>query len=848
MGGLLHMFEFNQGRMAKKIHAHKNNNDDLETSGNDMQLQVETSQVHCAEGELPYSCQVEDGWSKKISYSNVDSVKKQNREDFSKQSGAINNAPSLVARLMGMDTMPLPLDTKSVVPLDESTHENMERKISKKKMNKGWVGRGSSNLNSSSHLEFDSFYQIIDDDEGVHSFGEPRPREHPQEEELQKFKKEFEAYQAARFEEWPKAVDIISGSMRNLSQEENLSKENMQHIASSKTDSHSFKTKLPNGDLMESILSKKKESFPSRSKTKSRDFEESLMMKSRSRLLDICASPTQIVILKPGSERICNCNHEENCISLSGTLHGGKGIEDFLEEVRERLKCELQGIRGSGIESSFNDKLSDAKVVRERTTRDAEPNLLRSESTRSYKSKMQLNGPSSPEFFNIDTRRFLSERLRNTVKNELNLDIPEVACYLDNGKVRLKQDTVKGANDKSQWGVLKEKKELQSCSYRHKLDDNVLFHKELSPRNLERSLSAPASGTSFGRLLLEDRHILTGALIQRKLETVEARPVGVKKQKKDGFNIKEKLSNFKYTLGLRGKLFGRRVQSKVESHGSECGSILRDVRSGPTILMKCGDKHENSTEVPPSPASVCSCADEEHWRQIGYSSLTSTPDASSLDDIFVPKVFRDISSGLNELKRQLGQLDSDGFDDFTTKQEPTESELVELDDPAESYVRDLLVASGMYFGSWDKYIGNSVFEEVEESHRKLVKEDERSTKDDNKNKVEHKVLLDLLNEALSIVLGPPLTLSRFRRKLSNSSLQPPPCGKELLKLVWDIVRVSLHPTSNTSLYSLDSFVAQDLGSNSWSWLTNDEIDTLERETACTIADDLVEEFTKDMLS
>lgn len=26
---------------------------DLETSGNDMQLQVETSQVHCAEGELP---------------------------------------------------------------------------------------------------------------------------------------------------------------------------------------------------------------------------------------------------------------------------------------------------------------------------------------------------------------------------------------------------------------------------------------------------------------------------------------------------------------------------------------------------------------------------------------------------------------------------------------------------------------------------------------------------------------------------------------------------------------------------------------------------------------------------
>jgi len=48
---------------------------------------------------------------------------------------------------------------------------------------------------------------------------------------------------------------------------------------------------------------------------------------------------------------------------------------------------------------------------------------------------------------------------------------------------------------------------------------------------------------------------------------------------------------------------------------------------------------------------VCSYADEEQWRQIGYSSLTSTPDASSLDDIFVPKVFRDISSGLNGEKQ-----------------------------------------------------------------------------------------------------------------------------------------------------------------------------------------------------
>ena len=92
-------------------------------------------------------------------------------------------------------------------------------------------------------------------------------------------------------------------------------------------------------------------------------------------------------------------------------------------------------------------------------------------------------------------------------------------------------------------------------------------------------------------------------------------------------------------------------------------------------------------------------------------------------------------------------------------------------------------------------------------------------KGQNENKLEHKVLLDLLNEALSIVLGPPLTLSRFRRKLNHSFMQPPPWGKELLKLVWDIIHVSLYPPSNTS-YSLDSLVARDLGSISWYGLIN----------------------------
>ncbi|KOM45298.1 hypothetical protein LR48_Vigan06g060400 [Vigna angularis] len=921
MGGLLHFFEFNQGRMAKKVLARKRHHGGLEAPRNSLDLQVQTPQHYCPQGELsvyslslfcvlvnndlsdlsfendPSMCNYqveEEGRPENNRYSNVGSMKKLINEELSKQSSTRQNAPSLVARLMGIDTMPL--DTKYVVPSDKRMSENVGKKSSEKGLSRrGSVSWGSSNFNSSSQMDFESLYEdmdVDDNDDGWNkSFGEPRRRDHPQEEELQKFKKEFEAYQAARFQECSKVAEIDSVPKRLLAQE-NSNKEKvihsdlvLQRAAAGKSadlDSHSFKTPPPEsygseyrGDMMELVPATQRKTFPPRSRTLSRDFEESLMMKSCNRL-DTSASPTRIVILKPGPESISN--HEENWTISTGTIQGRNSIEDFLEEVKERLKCELQGkivkkisvVRGSGIETPYNEKPSDPKLiarhivkqVRESATRDADTNLLHSESTGSFKSEMQFNGATSPEVISRDTRKFLSDRLRNVVRSEARAGFPEGksrSLALDSHKDGLQQggDIMKYA---SNWEISKEDVEIQTGSFRHELDENIFLHRELSPRNLVRSLSAPVSrsGTSFGKLLLEDRHLLTGAQIRRKLEAVETMSVDVKKRKKDRFNIKERVSNFKYNIALRGRLFGRRVQSTVESRANEYGPMVRDVTSGPTVLMNCGERHENSTEVPPSPASVCSSIHEDFWRRTEYLSPISTPDVSSRDDTAVPQVFRDISSGLNELRRQLNQLESDGPEDFTMKHEASESDLDQLEDPAESYIRDLLVASGLYFGSWDKSllrgdtfakpIGNSVYEEVEESRRKWVKKDDESCiKDHNKNKPGHKVLLDLLNEALSVVLGPPLTLSRFRKKLSNSSMLLP-SGKELLNLVWDIIRVSIYPPSDISTYSLDDLVAQHLGSIPWSELITDEINILERDIECLITDDLVEELTKDICS
>ncbi|XVF18148.1 hypothetical protein REPUB_Repub10bG0187300 [Reevesia pubescens] len=885
MGGIFNFFDFNQGGMARKILAHKRHVGGLEAPRNSLELQLETSQNYCTVGDLP----VEEDWAAKNCYQTEASMKKLINEEMSKQSTTRQNAPGIVARLMGMDA--LPLDTKSAVQPFEKKNDNQRVKFSIREKNaKGSAVHLASNSNYSKQMDVDSIYSSRERDaerwNTSQKFGKPRRREHPQEEELQKFKKEFEAWQAARLRECSKVVDVGRISTHQLAQEK-LNKEKMALYADSEramyekpleSRRHTVKENLPEMGMhhhrhkSELFTAEQKES---RRQCKNMDFQLPSTIHYNEK---VDTAPTRIVILKPGPDRISD--NEESWTSSSGTFEERASIEDFLEEVRERLKLELQGktlkkssvVRGSGIETPFSEKPSDprqiakhiAKQVRENASRDLGMNLVRSESTRSYKSELQFNGPGSPEFINKDTRRFLSERLRNVLKQETQLDVPIVSAgssrssRFDNGRDRLKRikDLSKSGNEQRYWEIVKDEQEMQTRSFRQG-DDVGLLNRELSPRNLIRSLSAPVSGTSFGKLLLEDRHILTGAQIRRKHEGFENVSVDVRKRKKEKFNLKEKVYNIKYGLTLRRRLFGKKIQSMVESYGADNGPP-KDILSGPTVVMNFSERHENSTEVPPSPASVCSSTHEEFWRQVDYLSPISTPDVSFGEDNAVPQVFKEISSNLNELRRQLNELESDGADDISIEQESIESEMLDLEDHAEGYVRDLLVASGLYDGScekslsrWDplaKPISNCVFEQVEESYRKLAKENDDAGNDQNEKKVDHKVLFDLLNEALSTVLGPPVTMSRFRRKLLGSSILPPPRGRKLLNSVWEIIHINLYPPNDRYYYSLDSMVAQDLGSTPWSGLMDDETNVLGREVECHIIGDLVEEIVKDMHS
>ncbi|KAK6154041.1 hypothetical protein DH2020_013680 [Rehmannia glutinosa] len=891
MGSLFHLLDVNEDIMARKV-AHKKHVGGLEAPRNSLELQMETSYgLYSARDNILYAHHMAKESSGKDYYFTESPMKKLISEEISKKSNTRQNAPSVVARLMGVDM--LPFDSKPAPQVVDIKKENPSGKLMDKKLpKKSSVGHVLSTSNCSQQLEVGSLGHYVDrypDQRNGHvKSNKPKPREHPQEEELQKFKKEFEAWQTARFKECADFVKVSSAPAQIIAQED-LNREKMYLYANSKRTTN-IERCTKSTDLAELVDPHEMVTFGScKKKNLSAEGKESLHSNRMSRTdcrssqitnsdqkFDIHSVPSKIVILRPGPDRMDV--YEDSWTSSPSTSGTRGGIEDFLEEVKERLKSELQGkcpkrsttIRGGGIETPYWEKPTEprqiaryiAQEVRDSVSRDLGMNLLRSESTRSYRSEFQLNGTGSPEFINRNTRRLLADRLRNVLKGERNPEVPiivpnssrlSMSDYEKSGDGQLRDTWID--NKISCPDNFTNELEKHSRSFRREPDEGAMHQKDLSPRNLIRSLSAPVSGTSFGKLLLEDRHILTGAQIRRKHEVIEKVSLNIKKQKKDKFNIREKVSSFRYSLTLRGRLFRRRVKSVDGSDQNK--NLLRDIRSGPTVMMNFCETHENSTEVPPSPASVCSSSvQEEFWRQADYLSPISSSGGHQLEDSEMSHVFREINSNLNELRRKLDQLDGSVPEETIKEQQPTEVE-VYIEDQTEAYIRDLLVAAGLYDGTfsqslskWDplgKPISTQVFEEVEETYKENAKNDERCRKDQGE-KVNHKLILDLLNEVLPAILREPANMSSNIMGKAIGPVHKPPCGRKLLSHVWNIIRAYVHPPADRSYYGLDDMLARDLMSTTWSRQMDDDVNALGRDIECLIIGDLIQEMVKDMYS
>lgn len=179
---------------------------------------------------------------------------------------------------------------------------------------------------------------------------------------------------------------------------------------------------------------------------------------------------------------------------------------------------------------------------------------------------------------------------------------------------------------------------------------------------------------------------------------------------------------------------------------------------------------------------------------------------------------------------------------------------VDLGNPDKTFVRDLLVASGLYEGTtdrslsrWDPFakpINKSVLEETKENLKKRNNQNQEGEEDIEDN---HNILFDLLNEVLTVVLG-PVRKSGFRKKLMNSYVFEPTSirGKYLLESVWRIMSEYLYSQPEKPFCSLDGIIGWDLERCPWSGLIGEEATVLGREVEGMIMSDLVEEVVKDL--
>lgn len=564
---------------------------------------------------IPY--QVEEDWPENNCYPFEASMKKLISEEISKNpSTRQSNGPSIVARLMGMDVM-MGSDAKPV----EKRNLNARAKLSNKEAN-GSTGHFSRNSSSSRQARLEMCYP----ESNEQISGRPRSREHPQEEELQRFKKEFVAWQTARLSESSRFAELCNLPPKLPAQ----------------------RTSKGGGDRAEPCRLEEMKPFSSQSRD---------------------SAPTKIVVLKPGPDQRLYGDHRDSWSSSPCSSENQRGsIEDFLEEVRDRLKSEMQGkmlrrgsvaARGSGIETPYSERPSDPKQIARTIAKHARESagtlLVRSESARSHG-----NG--------LDSRGFVSERLKSVLKKR-----GEIGGHSRSYSV-LDMDL----------GETRDERGTKARSFRH--DDGAGVDRNVrggsSHRSLVRSLSAPvSSGTSFGKLLLEDRHILTGAHVRRKLEATENNAAS-KSRKKEKLNFKDRVSSFRYSFSLRRRLFGKKIipSSAMEPSLFSGHSPFNDIASGPTVISNFGERHvkqqyklllffndivssyaffvrfqDNFTEVPPSPASVCSSSaqDELLWRPTDHlGSPQLTPDITPCDDYALPQAFRDISSNLTGKKRK----------------------------------------------------------------------------------------------------------------------------------------------------------------------------------------------------
>ncbi|KAJ0967774.1 hypothetical protein J5N97_024691 [Dioscorea zingiberensis] len=801
MGRMLQVFEYNQANTSRKLFRHKKHHDDLEAPRNSLEFTIEPPQTyHVLHEDIPYSCQVKQKSSKSIHCPNGATMKKLITDDeMSKILHAKRNAPGVVARLMGVDTGFPSVESINEKP-SSSTPDISLLSTSSEQMNQELV-RCYTKLDSDQSRNFTMMTKLW-------------PREHPQEELLQKFKKEFEACQASKSQQQTRSLHldrnllVLEGNQSPA--QENLTILRMarhmetkrtsvpdkliksrSHLLTRKTmiddqQGNAFQYKVKTSKKFGSNVEKKM--APKRRVKPGRD--EYLAVTKFDKKQEISSSPTRIVVLKPSIESV-NIGEEGN-------------MEDFLREVKERLRLEIQGktrnsstARGIFHEASFGESSNDskniaqhiAKKIKENVTREISTTLKRSESTRSCRSEIQINALDSLKFINRDTRKYITERLKNVLKNQEDVQDPLPYRGRSEGlRLEVMPELSETGTKLRNWEEKRSVDESKSLSFRCKRKIKLAFKDEqLSPMNLVRSYSAPARGTAFGKLLLEDQYVITGAHIHKKQESSEQNSPQMRKRKKDSFSIKGRVLNLKQNLILKRKLFAKKLRSIDKSTSSIVFESLNPIVIAPSVVMNFGTVQDNHTEVPPSPASMSS----------SHPSPLSPLEAPFTEEPHSSPASNEFSSVFSEMT--IGE-----------HQPSYEDEQVEL--------RDNLITAGLCEG---RPLGQTLLSRETIPRWLSQKMEEKYNWNGREIGINHSMLLDLVNEMIQSCKVPQ--------------------GKRLLDVLWHELQMNTSTGGNES-DSLESIVAFDLKLIPWSSLCHEVVNLVGREMELLIFGELIDEF------
>ncbi|KAL0920652.1 hypothetical protein M5K25_009802 [Dendrobium thyrsiflorum] len=743
------------------------------------------------------------------------SLKNKSHEDGSSVKMLINEmcngenskcgGPNVVARLMDMDTL-LP-KTEPAMEAMESLDENSWKQYPKMSHCESTKVDLRSLLLTTAKSPLNYKPQFSIPPTKSSSSAKPHRREHPEEEKLQKFKKEFEAWQESKLWEFSSRLGHYSGEEVELKNEQILALENLKKEKMAAYTNTCLMPKIE--DDMAISREKAAKSFEPASTA-------------------LC-SPTRIVILKPPWR------------GSPGVVKKGSSMEDFLEEVKKRLRLEMEGkgktgsIRRLGEGHTF---LHESWTNPKQQAREAAKHgamLRRSQSLITCRSAFHFDEQESSNSIKGETRKFIYDRLKNVLKDDTEmLEEENFGNSLSVKETAISRSVTAFSKDEKDASFWEEKKAVNESIPKHLRHEQIkmvpLSDEAMSPSNFDGSFSPSASGSAFGNALSED-------------EASKNNSVAVKKRKKDVFSIKSTVSNLKRNLRLSGKFFRKKASSMEESTVDKVSLVIRNF----------GIVQENSTEVPPSPASFpCSPINVHHSPVSPFEDPFGDGHSST-------QVSGELSMSLSEFGNRSEHVESEKCGMATQTQLYESNETILTEGCGEAYVRDILVVSGLYRACWPldqaisrmdgqvKPISSSVFDEVEEKCRKLRRvDDDYSTMSLGDIDIDRKMLFDLVNEALPSVLDSSMTQLMKKRLSDHHYLTQLHHGRKLL----DDLLIQIQIYSNPKVeqpQSIDDIVVWDLKLMPLLTAAHEDISSLGREIEWVIMRELIDDLLSELL-